>query len=164
VALFGGAITTSIGMLEVLVEAGDSELSATNVGLLLLALGGAWFAGGITGVLPPAVLAELAGGGLALVGAQTLRESNDDLGLWLGLAAAVALLAIGVARSNVLVLLVGTAGVFQWTPQIALFYLEDTRGTEATLAVIGALLIGVAGSMTRGFPMVKARRSQRLAT
>lgn len=164
VALFGGAITTSIGVLEVLVEAGDSQLSATNVGLLLLALGGAWFAGGITGVLPPAVLAELAGGGLALVGAQTLRDSNDDLGLWLGLAVAVALLAAGVARSNVLVLLVGTAGVFQWTPQIALFYLEDTLGTEATLAVIGALLIGVAGSMTRVYPMVKARRSQRLAT
>ena len=81
-----------------------------------------------------------------------VRADNDHVGLWIGLAAAIALLATGVLRSVLELLLAGAAGLFQWTPQIALFYLEDTLGAEATLFVIGVLLIAMAGLLTRIYP------------
>lgn len=66
-----------------------------------------------------------------------------------------------VARTELELLFVGTAGLFQWTPQVALFYLEDTLGAEATLFVIGILLISVAGLLTRMVPLVTAHQRAR---
>ncbi len=155
-AMFVAAIVTTIGVTEMTVA--ERRFGVTHVAVALLVLGGAWLASGLRGWLPPALLAELAGSGTALIAAQMMREDHDEIALWLGIGVAVVLLVLGVIRSDVLVLLVGTLGLFQWTPQIALFYLEDSLGAEATLGLIGALLIAVAGSITKVYPAVRARR------
>ncbi len=158
-ALLVATIATALGVIDTVAAGRDRNMSAVAAGLVLLALGTIWLAGSFADRLPPAVLANLSGSALILVGAQIVRADNDHAGLWLGLVASIALMATGVARSELEILFVGTAGLFQWTPQIALFYLEDTLGTEATLFVIGTLLIVLAGLLTRVYPWVTARRS-----
>ena len=158
-ALLGATIATSLGIIDTVAAGRDRNMSAVAAGLVLLALGTIWLAGSFADRLPPPLLANLSGSALILVGAQIVRADNDHAGLWLGLVASIALMATGVARSELEVLFMGTAGLFQWTPQIALFYLEDTLGTEATLFVIGTVLIVLAGLLTRIYPWVTARRS-----
>jgi hypothetical protein len=46
---------------------------------------------------------------------------------------------------------------------MALFYLEDSLGAEATLLVIGAILLVFSAMMTRLLPRVKAQRSPRMS-
>lgn len=157
-ALFAAAITTTLGALDSIAASQDRSPSELAVGSTLVVLGCLWVAMGLTRRLPPIVLANLCGSALVLFGAQMIRADNDHLGLWLGIGSATALLAVGVASARLELLFVGTAGLFQWTPQIALFYLEDTLGAEATLFVIGLLLIAIAGGLTRAYPLVKARR------
>lgn len=163
-ALFGAAIATSAGILDSvigpLLDRSMSELELAG-GLVLVGLGVFWIAMGVTQRLPPVLLANLSGSVLVLYGTQTVREGNDHLGLWLGIGSAVALLVVGVASARLEILFVGTAGLFQWTPQVALFYLEDTLGAEATLFVIGVLLIAIAGGLTRIYPMIRARHRSR---
>ena len=59
------------------------------------------------------------------------------------------LIAIGVWQADLLLLLLGAAGLFQWAPQLAIYYLADAIGTEVTLLVVGVLLLGVAFAFTR---------------
>ena len=66
------------------------------------------------------------------------------------------ILVIGVARSDALVLLVGAVGLFQWSPQIATYYLEPAIGTEVTVMIVGVLLLGVAGVFTKLYRRVRA--------
>ncbi len=160
-AMFGAAITTSLGVIDTIAGGQDREMSALAAGLTLLILGAVWLTASLTGRLPPALLANLSGSALILLGAQIVRFDDDHAGLWLGLVASIILMAVGVSRSELEILVVGTAGLFQWTPQIALFYLEDTLGAEATLFVIGVLLIVLAGLLTRLYPLVKARHGGR---
>ena len=157
-AMLGAAVTTVVGLVDAVAATRDTEMTPLAAGLAVSVLGAGWLAGGLFGRLPPLLLARLSGSFLVLIGTQIIREGNDHAGLWLGLAAAVALLVIGVAWSHIDLLLAGTVGLFQWTPQIALFYLEDTLGAEATLFVIGTLFIVLAGLMSRLYPWVKARR------
>ncbi len=162
IAMLGATIATVLGIIDALNTSRDASMSSLAVGLSLFFLGAAWLAGGTLARLPPTILASLSGSILILVGAQIIRNDNDHLALWLGLASAVALMVVGVARSEIQVLLVGTVGLFQWTPQIALFYLEDTLGAEATLFVIGTLFIVLAGLLTRLYPWVKARHGNNI--
>jgi hypothetical protein len=161
-ALFGAAITASLGLVDSVAAGRDRDMSAEAVGLTLLALGVVWLTASLARRLPPAFLANLLGSAVILLGAQILRfDSDQHAGLWIGMMAAIILMAVGVSRSELEILFVGTVGLFQWTPQIALFYLEDTLGAEATLFAIGLLLIVLAGFLTRMYPWVKARHHER---
>lgn len=161
-ALFGAAVTTSLGVIDSAAAGRDRAMSAQAVGLTLLALGVVWLAASLARRLPPALLANVLGSAVILLGAQILRFDNDQqAGLLIGMMAAIILMTVGVSRSELEILFVGTVGLFQWTPQIALFYLEDTLGAEATLFVIGLLLIVLAGLLTRMYPWVKARHHER---
>jgi hypothetical protein len=64
-----------------------------------------------------------------------------------------------VARADAVVLLAGAAGLFQWSPQIAVYYLEPAVGIEATLLVVGVLLLVVALGFARLFRRVRADRA-----
>jgi hypothetical protein len=109
--------------------------------------------------LTPPVLATLLGGAALLVGAQIIRVDNTVLGLWLGLATAAVLLGVGVARADAVVLLAGAAGLFQWSPQLAMYYLEPAIGTEATLFVVGVVLIVAALGSTRLYRRMRAEHT-----
>lgn len=125
-------------------------------GLLLIVAGAVCGALGVTHRLGPDELPRLAGPAAMLLGAQTLRTDALVTGLWLGLALSAVLLAVGVWRADVLVLLAGTAGLFQWAPQIATHYLADTLGTAATLFVVGVLLLAAAATFARLYRRVTA--------
>ncbi len=158
---FAATIATVLGVIDTIAASQGRNISPLAAGYVLAVLGVLWLAASLVDRLPPALLANLLGSALILVSAQFVRVDNDHAGLWLGLLASIALMAVGVARYQLEVLLVGTVGLFQWTPQIALFYLEDTLGTEVTLFVIGTLLIVLAGVFTRLYPRVVARRRGR---
>lgn len=159
-AMFGAAITASLGIVEVASAARTTSMSPLLSGITLLALATAWLFAGLIGRLSPTLLANVLGSVLILVSVQITRAGNVHAGLWLGLGAAIGLMSAGVARREIEVLLIGTVGLFQWTPQIALFYLKDTLGAEATLFLIGTLLVVVAGIMTRIYPWVRARHHE----
>lgn len=153
--LFAGTVATVAGLVDALRPA-DRDPSLIVMGFALLAVAAAWTVGGLAERLTPSLAVLVVGPALALVAAQLLRDANVDLGLWVGIGVAGTLLAVGAARSEVAVLAVGTIGLFQWTPQIALHYLEDRLGAEITLAVIGLLLLGLAGSLVRLWPRLSA--------
>jgi hypothetical protein len=159
-ALFGTTITAVLGVIDSVAASQDRTMEAIGAGLGLVGVGVLWVALSVARRLPPALLANVSGAALVLFGAQLARADMDQVGLWTGIGASMALLAVGVARTELELLFVGTAGLFQWTPQIALFYLEDTLGAEATLFVIGVLLISVAGLLTRMVPLVKSRQNR----
>ncbi|MFN3218722.1 MAG: DUF2157 domain-containing protein [Acidimicrobiales bacterium] len=154
--LFATTVATVAGVVEAS-RAEGSDASLLAMGLALLALAAAWTTGGLLEHLTPSLPVLIVGPALALVAAQILRDENVDLGLWVGIGVAVTLLAVGAAHSAVSVLLVGTVGLFQWTPQIALHYLGDRLGAEITLALIGLLLLALAGSMIRLWPWLRTR-------
>lgn len=159
-AFLAAATATSLGVVDAVAGSRDREMAPLAAGLTLLGLGAVWLVGGVTRRLPPAMLANICGSAPILIGAQVVHDDGDQVGLWLGLVASVGLMVVGVARSELEVLVLGTIGLFQWTPQIALFYLEDALGAEVTLFLIGTLLIAVAGGLTRMYPWLRSRGSE----
>lgn len=155
-AMFAASVATAVGIVDATTASGE-ELSAPGVGLALIVVAVTWLAGGLTRLVAPCALSMLTGAVLLVIGPQFVVEGMADLGMWLGIASAVALMATGIARSEVVVLAPGTIGLFVWTPQVALFYLEDVLGAAATLAVIGVLLLVLAGGLVRVYPSIRTR-------
>lgn len=155
-ALFASLVATVFGVVNAM-EASRSRGFSTMVGgLALWGFGVAWTGLGLWRRLMPDELARFFGPAAVLIAAQVVRVDARDLGLWLGLGSAAAFVAIAVARADLIVLFAGTVGLFQWSPQVALHYLADSIGTEATLIVVGALLIAGATVFTRLFQRVRA--------
>ncbi len=154
--LYATVVATVVGAIDAFGEF-DSDGWTVASGLALFALGTAWLALGAVERMTPAIVAMVIGGLTILFSPQIVLAGNEHAGLWLGLASTAALVAYGAARSRVEVLLVGTAGLFQWVPQVALRYLGDRLGTTATLLVIGVLLLALAGSLNRLVPRLSRR-------
>jgi hypothetical protein len=154
--LFGSALATVLGVVDLVVAARGRGLSTIVWGLAVWVTAAAWTALGLTARLEPPAVARLIGPVTMLIGSQVVREDAEALGLWFGFATAVVLLVLGVERTDVLVLLVGAIGLFQWSPQLAVFYLADTLGTEVTLLAVGLLLLGAALVFTRLYHRVRS--------
>jgi hypothetical protein len=154
--LFGSVLATVLGVVDVLEAARGRDLSTIVWGLAVWITAGAWAACGLGERLEPSAVARLVGPATMLVGAQVVRDDAEALGLWFGFATAIVLLALGVEHTDVLVLLVGAVGLFQWSPQLAVFYLADTLGTEVTLLAVGTLLLGTAYVFTRLYRRVRS--------
>jgi hypothetical protein len=157
VAVLVAVLAAAAGVVELAVEARDGDLSESAIGVAYFLIGAAWVAGGVWRRLEPPLLAVLSGAGLVLISPEFVRADHDALGVWLGIGGTVALLVLGVVKSDVTIVLPGTIGLFQWTPQLALFYLADTLGAEATLAVIGTLLLVLAALLMRLYPHLRER-------
>jgi hypothetical protein len=153
---FGAALATTLGVLDAARSGRDAGWSSLWWGLAVWLFGAAWFGAGLWRLMIPPVVAQILGAATLLVGAQIIRGDETVIALWLGLASAGAILAIGVARSDALVLMIGAVGLFQWSPQIATYYLEPAIGTEVTLMIVGLLLLGVAGVFTKLFRRVRS--------
>lgn len=157
--LFAATVASVLGVVDATAAGRASGWSSVVWGSALWAVGAVWATGGCTRRLTPPVLATLLGGAALLVGAQIIRVDNTVLGLWLGLATAAVLLGVGVARADAVVLLAGAAGLFQWSPQLAMYYLEPAIGTEATLFVVGVVLIVAALGSTRLYRRMRAEHT-----
>jgi hypothetical protein len=144
--VIGASVATALGVVNA-VETGDPHPVA--YALTLWALGMVWFAIGSSHRVEPFELPVLTGAAAALIGAQILRPEATVAALWLGLATAAVFVGWGIGRAEVTSLLVGAAGLFQWSPQIAIYYLEDTLGIEATLLVVGLVLLGMSAVFTK---------------
>ena len=151
--VFAASVATALGLINAF-ESGDPH--ARTYALTLWGLGLVWFAVAAARRATPPELAMVLGAATALIGAQILRGETEVLAIWLGLATAAAFVAWGVGRAEVAALLAGAAGLFQWSPQLAIHYLEDTLGTEATLLVVGLVLVGAAAIFTRLYRRVSA--------
>lgn len=157
--LFGATVATVLGVVDATDAGREPGWSTVAWGSALWAVGAGWAAAGIARRPAPRVLATLLGAGALLVGAQVVRIDNTVAGLWLGIATAAVLLGVGVARADAFVLLAGAAGLFQWSPQVAVYYLEPAVGIEATLLVVGLALLGAALGFARLYRRVRAGRA-----
>jgi hypothetical protein len=153
VALFAGLVATAMGVVDWWWGHGPDDASSVPWGSALVAVGLGWmlFTQAVRRPLDEfgAMLGAVLGAGAMLFGAQIVAASERGAAIWLGVGIAAALVAIGVVTSRLDLLLPGAFGVFQWSPQLALHYLSDSLGTEATLLVVGVLLIVLAAGFTR---------------
>jgi hypothetical protein len=158
--LFAALLVTVLGVVNAFEAGRDRDFSTIVWGVAVWAFGVAWTALGASGRLEPSEVARLVGPATVLFGSQLIRVDAEAFGLWMGLASAALLVAGGVWRTDSLVLLGGTVGLFQWSPQLAIFYLADAIGTEVTLLVVGVLLLAVAYAFTRLYRRVRAAEDQ----
>ncbi|HUP73961.1 MAG TPA: DUF2157 domain-containing protein [Acidimicrobiales bacterium] len=161
--LFGALLVTVLGVVNALEAGRERGFSTIAWGLAVWAFGVAWTALGATGRLEPSDVARLVGLATVLFGSQLIRVDAEVFGLWMGLASAALLVAVGVWRTDLLVLLGGAVGLFQWSPQLAIFYLADALGTEVTLLLVGVLLLAVAFTFTRLYRRVRSTGQPPLA-
>lgn len=156
-ALFATAVATTAGLVDAIAGWADADTPLLGVGLSLFGLAVVWLALGVFDRLEPAILARLLGAGLALFSPMMVSGANRPTGLWLGLGAAVAMLVVGVLRTELVLLLAGALGLFISVPQVALHYLKDTLGASATLAIIGVLLVAMAAGLSRIYPLLRRK-------
>lgn len=72
---------------------------------------------------------------------------------WAGVAAVAVVVAVGVARSDLMMLIIGAVGTVIVLPAVTDQYLDSTLATAAVLLVVGAVMVGLA--------IIVARRQSR---
>lgn len=113
------------------------------VGLAIAAAGALWVAGGWCALLPPPVIAMAAGGVAVLAGVGITVDDWADAAPLLGLAAATALLAVGVATDRTPLTVVGLAGGFGYLPWTVGHFFADSLGVPLAILICGIALLGV---------------------
>jgi hypothetical protein len=120
------------------VQVADSD-SAPGIAMWVLAV--AWTAVAWTGRLQPRVPGLAFGGVAAVFGAMTIAS---DLGIFLGLATAVAMLALALYERSLPLLAVAAFGLLQAAPRAAFEWFPGRLSASLTLIVVGGLLVGAA--------------------
>jgi hypothetical protein len=136
-ACLAGVVAVTGGGVAVL---GGSE---TVVGLSIWAVGVLWVLLGWRGLLPPAVVALLAGGMVLLFGAQAMAAGWAAAGLLLGLASAVALLEAGTRGRRLALAGVGIWGVVMFLPATVVHFFAGTVGVPVMILLAGVVLLTV---------------------
>jgi hypothetical protein len=157
VVLFAATLLTVLGTVDAVGATRDQGFSTLVWGLAAWGFGLAWAGAAYLRLLEPTLLGRMIGAVTALVGAQVVAGDAHTIGMWLGAATAALLIVGAVKASLVPELVLGTAGAFQWTPQLAIYYLAGTFGAEASLFVVGVLFLVLAGSLSRAYRRVLAR-------
>jgi hypothetical protein len=151
VALFGAAVAT------MLAAGGPLEVSWAGLeGAGLAVLGAAWLELGRRGLVGPRRTSEALGGlavvsgceALATVGRASAGFGVGGWGLWLGLAAAVALLVAGSALRRNVLLGIGAAAMVVFLAQAAGRYWRDV-GAPLAILLVGLGLVAVAVVLAR---------------
>jgi hypothetical protein len=136
-ACLAGVVAATGGGVAVL---GGSE---TVVGLSIWAVGVGWVLLGWRGLLPPAVVALLAGGMVLVLGAQAMTAVWEAAGLLLGLASAVALLVAGTRGRRLVVAGVGIWGVVMFLPATVVHFFAGTVGVPVLILLAGVVLLTI---------------------
>jgi hypothetical protein len=113
------------------------------VGLAVAAAGALWVVAGWRTLLPPQVIALTAGGVAVLVGAGITAGDWYSAGPLLGLAAAITLLAVGVATDRTSLTVVGLAGGFGYLPWTVGQFFAQSLGVPLAILLCGVALLTV---------------------
>ena len=113
------------------------------VGLAIAAAGALWVAAGWCALLPPPVIAMAAGGVAVLAGVGITVDDWPDAAPLLGLAAATALLAVGVATDRTPLTVVGLAGGFGYLPWTVGHFFADSLGVPLAILLCGIVLLAL---------------------
>jgi MFS family permease len=118
--------------------------------LLVIAIGGAWFALSAGGWLHPRTLGEVTGAVLVLLACQApATERFPWLLVALGVAVAGGLVALAVVSDRTHHLAVGAIGLFVLVPRLVFELFGDAIGGPAAMLVVGLLLVLLAVGVGR---------------
>ncbi len=123
------------------------------VGLAIAGTGAIWVVAGWRSLLPPPVLALVAGGVAVLGGAGVTVAEWSDAAPLLGLAAAVMFVAVGVGSDRTPLTVVGLAGAFGYLPWTVGHFFAGSLGVPLAMLLCGVVLLAVT--------LVVLRRSSR---
>ncbi|HUG85175.1 MAG TPA: DUF2157 domain-containing protein [Euzebya sp.] len=140
-AFSGGVVATAMAALAY----PQAEVDSFFFGLLLWALGVAWFLLATGGWLRPARTAQVLG--LLAIGVGCQVGSFGDVtrvAVVLALVSAAVLLWLSVAGGDTVVLSFAMAGVFVFLPQAVFTFFGDSVGAPLALLITGLLLVGAA--------------------
>lgn len=119
-------------------EVAESD-SAPGIAVWILAL--AWVVVAWTGRIQPRATGLAFGGVAAVFGALTI---GSELGIVLGLATAVAILALALYERSLPLLAVAALGLLQAAPRAAFEWFPGRLSASLTLITVGGLLVGAA--------------------
>ncbi|HEY6678299.1 MAG TPA: DUF2157 domain-containing protein [Actinomycetota bacterium] len=127
-----------------ILAAGTFWGSGMSVGLAYLVIGLAWTALGWMGRAEPRRVSLTLGPLAGLTGAFVASGDRTSLGVWLGIAVSVGLVAASVSLRHTPMLGLGVAGLFAFSVWAIGFYFGETIGTPLVLLVAGVILLAVA--------------------
>jgi Predicted membrane protein (DUF2157) len=127
-----------------ILAAGTSRGSGTAVGLAYLVIGFAWTALGWMRRAEPRRVSLTLGPLAGLTGAFVVSAVRTNVGVWLGIAVSVGLIAASVSLRHTPMLGLGVAGLFAFSVWAIGYYFGDTMGTPLVLLVAGVILLAVA--------------------
>jgi hypothetical protein len=113
------------------------------VGLSVWAVGVGWVLAGWRRLLPPTVVALVAGGIVALQGAQATAQGWEGAGLVFGLASAAGLLVAGTGGRRLALAVVGIIGVVMFLPATVVYFFAGTVGVPVLLLLAGVVLVAI---------------------
>ena len=120
--------------------AGGNEAA---VGLSIWTVGVLWVLAGWRGLLPPSVVALVAGAIVVLQGAQATAVGWEGAGLVFGLASAAGLLVAGTTGRRLALAAVGIMGVVLFLPATVIYFFAGTVGVPLLLLLAGVVLLAV---------------------
>jgi Predicted membrane protein (DUF2157) len=127
-----------------ILAAGTFWGSGISVGLAYLVIGLAWTAFGWMGRAEPRRVALTLGPLAGLTGALVASGDRTSLGVWLGIAVSVGLVAASVSLRHTPMLGLRVAGLFAFLVWAIGYYFGETIGTPLVLLVAGVVLLAVA--------------------
>lgn len=151
IALFAGILTT----------VGVSLDDGTDAMLAVWAVGAAWLVLGAIRRLPPERAAFIGGSLVVLWAPMALTDGGERVGMWLGLATAVALIVASLALHETVLLGFGTVGVFAYLIRVLVHLFGDSAAMPVALLVAGAIVIAVAIGLARRSARDASRSARR---
>lgn len=143
-----------------ILAAGTFYGSAMSVGLAYVVIGLAWTLLGWVGRAEPRRVSLTLGPLAGLTGALVATGDTTDVGVWLGIAISVALVAASVSLRHTPMLGLGVAGLFAFSVWAIAYYFGETIGTPLVLLVAGVVLLAIAfvAARLRGLTSERAPR------
>jgi hypothetical protein len=144
-----------------ILAAGTFWGSGISVGLAYLVLGFGWTALGWMGGAEPRRVSLTLGPLAGLTGALVVSGDRTNVGVWLGIAVSVGLVAASVSLRHTPMLGLGVGGLFAFSVWAIGFYFGETIGTPLVLLVAGLILLAVAFVAARLRGLTSERSSPR---
>lgn len=150
-ALFLSALGTTIALGSLV----EGDAGSWVIGSGVVALGVGWLIASVGDRLEPKVLGEVWGivalgiGSIIIVASLGSTDGEGLAAMVLWIAVSIALIGIGVARDQVVLLVGGVLGLLIYIPWLVTEVLGGGVGAPVALLVSGALLIGTALHLSR---------------
>lgn len=141
------------GLVAALTGAAATVDGDAVVGLAVWLLGAGWIVAGSKGLLPPRLLALVAGSIVVLLSPAPLRSWSPRAASLLGLASAAALLIMGIRRRDFSLTLTGALGTLLYLPMTVAEFFGETVAVPLAIILSGVILLALAlRTFRRGRP------------